>query len=60
MRTHKRIPSLMRSYDDNFETAFRSSFFIFCVIAIKRGTVPIGLSTTKRAMVHLSVQINLS
>jgi hypothetical protein len=37
-----------------FETAFRSSFFIFCVIAIKRGTVPIGLSTTKRAIVDLS------
>jgi hypothetical protein len=30
-----------------FESAFRSSFFIFCVIAIKRGTVPIGFSTTK-------------
>ncbi|MFY9874014.1 MAG: hypothetical protein WAK17_30285, partial [Candidatus Nitrosopolaris sp.] len=37
-----------------FETAFRSSFSIFSVIAIKRGTVPIGLSTTNRAIVDLS------
>jgi hypothetical protein len=33
---------------------------MFCVIAIKRGTVPIGLSTTKRAMVDLSKCSNKS
>jgi len=43
-----------------FETAFRSSFFIFCVIAIKRGTVPIGFSTTKRAIVDFSKCSNKS
>ncbi len=43
-----------------FETALRSSFFIFSVIAIKRGTVPTGLSTTKRAMVDLSKPPNIS
>jgi hypothetical protein len=55
------VLALLDKYDSNlcnkaavFETAFRSSFFKFCVIVIKRGTVPMGLSTTKSAMVDLS------
>ena len=36
-----------------FETVFRSSFPIFSVSAIKRGTLPIGSITTKRAIVDL-------
>ena len=34
--------------------------FTCCVIAIKRGTVPMGLRTTKRAMVDLSKSPNKS
>jgi hypothetical protein len=37
-----------------FETAFRSSFLIFSVRAINRGTLPIGSITTKRAIVDLT------